>query len=355
LRTSYRSSAADVSEVLVVERRGGKKMKALVTGATGFMGSSIVRELMKDGVEVRVLVRKTSDTRNIDGLDVEKLHGDVLDGESVRMALGGCDTLYHAAALYAVWVPNPKVLYDINVEGTKNVLGAARQAGVRKVVYTSSAATLGAHGKDSPATEEAEFNTWKMGEHYSRSKYLAEAEAMKFCQHGLPLVVVNPAMVIGVRDARPTPSGKMILDVVNRKMPGYIEGGLNLVDVEDVARGHVLAAQKGRIGERYILGNENMPVSDYFKLIAEVAGVKPPGLKIPYPMAIVLGYLFGAIARVTKRPPVITAPVVRFGSKYAYFDSSKAVNELGFTQTPIKTTVEKAISWYRENGYVKVA
>ncbi len=330
-------------------------MKALVTGATGLVGSSIVRELLNGGVEVRALVRKTSDTSSIDGLDVEKVYGDVLDGESVRVASGGCDTLYHAAALYDFWVPNPESLYAVNIEGTKNVLGAALQSGVGKVVYTSSTASLGAHGKDSPATEEAQFNMWDAGEHYTRSKYLAEAEAMKFCQSGLPLVVVNPAMVIGVGDSRPTPSGKMILDVVNGKMPGYIEGGINLVDVEDVARGHVLAAQKGKTGERYILGNENMTISDYFKLIAEVAGVRPPGFKVPYPMAIVLGYIFQTLARVTQRRPIITAPMVRLASKYAYFDSSKAVKELGFTQTPIRTTVEKAIDWFRKNGYVKAA
>jgi dihydroflavonol-4-reductase len=328
-------------------------MRALVTGATGFVGSSVVRELLKDGVEVRVLVRRTSDTRNIDGLDVEMAQGDVLDGESVRMALGGCDVLYHTAALYAFWVPNPKVLYDINVQGTKNVMSAALESGVGKVVHTSSIAAIGAHGKDSPATEEAEFNVWKTGEHYHRSKYLSEVEAMKFSQNGLPLVVVNPAMVIGVRDIRPTPSGKMILDVLNGKMPGYIDGGINLVDVEDVARGHVLAAQKGRIGERYILGNENMSVGDYFKLIGEVAGVKSPGFKVPYPLALVMGYLYQAIARITKRPPVLTAPTVRIGSKYAYYDCSKAVKELGFTQTPVRTTVEKAIDWFKENGHVK--
>jgi dihydroflavonol-4-reductase len=245
------------------------------------------------------------------------------------------------------------VLYDINVEGTKNVMSAALESGVGKVVHTSSTAAIGAHGKDSPATEEAEFNVWKAGDHYHRSKYLSEVEAMKFCQNGLPLVVVNPAMVIGVRDIRPTPSGKMILDVLNGKMPGYIEGGLNLVDVEDVARGHILAAQKGKIGERYILGNENISMSDYFKLIGEVAGVKAPGFKIPYPMALVMSYLYQAIARITKRPPVTTAPMVRIGSKYSYYDCSRAVKELGLTQTPVRTTVEKAIDWFKENGHVK--
>jgi len=329
-------------------------MKALVTGATGFIGSSLVRELLKDGVEVRVLVRKNSDTRNIDGLEVDKAYGDILDPESVRLASSGCDTLYHTAALYAFWVPNSKVLYDINVGGTKNVLNAALEAGVKKAVYTSSIATIGAHGADNPATEEAEFNLWKTGDHYSCSKYLAEVEALQVCQKGLPLVIVNPAMVIGIRDTRPTPSGKIMLDVLNRKVPGYFNGGINLVDVDDVARGHIQAAQKGKNGERYILGNENMSISGYYRLIGEIAGVKSPGRKIPYSLALTLGYVYQLIARVTKRPPVLTAPMVRVGSKYAYCDTSKAVNELGMPQTPIRTTIEKAIEWFRENGYVKV-
>ena len=327
-------------------------MKALVTGATGFIGSSVVRELLKDGVEVRVLMRKDSDTRNIDGLDVEKAYGDIRDSESVKSALKGCDTLYQTAALYALWAPDSKVFYDINVEGTKTVLNAALEQGLEKVVYTSSIAAIGAHGADSPANEEAEFNLWETGDHYTRSKYLGEVEAQKICKQGLPLVIVNPAGVIGVRDIKPTPSGKLILDVLNKKMPGYIDGGLNFVDVEDVARGHILAAQKGKIGQRYILGNENMSVGDFFKLIGEVSGVKPPKLKIPYPIAIVFGYGYQLVCNITRKPPVLTAPAVRIGSKYAYFDVAKAVNDLGLPQTPIKTTIEKAVNWFRENGYV---
>ena len=329
-------------------------MKTLVTGATGFIGSSLVRELLKDDVEVRVLVRETSDTRNIDGLDVEKAYGDIRDSESMKSALKGCDTFYQTAAfVYAFWMPGSKVFYDINVEGTKSALNAALEQGVEKVVYTSTILTIGLHGVDSPANEEAEFNLWKTGDHYTKSKYLGEVEALNICKKGLPLVIVNPAMVIGVRDIKPTPSGKMIVDVINKKMLGYIDGGMNLVDVEDVARGHILAAQKGRIGERYILGNENLPVAHYFRSIGEISGVEPPKRKIPYSVAIMLGYGYQFVANITKKPPVLTAPMVREGSKYAYFDSSKAVNELGFPQTPVKVAVEKAVNWFRENGYVK--
>ena len=328
-------------------------MKTLVTGATGFMGSSLVRELLKDGVETRVLVRENSDTRNIDGLDVERVYGDIRDGESMKAALKGCDTLYQTAALYVFWVPDNKAFYDINVEGTKTALNAALEQGIEKVVYTSTIGAIGFSGADKPGNEDTEYNLWDTGNHYSRSKYLGEVEAKRFCEKGLQLVIVNPAGVIGVRDIKPTPTGQMIVDVINGKMPGYIDGGMNFVDVEDVARGHILAAQKGRIGERYILGNENLPFKDYFELVGEVAGVEPPKRKMPYPLAITMAYGFQLLSAITRKPPLMTPSMIRMSGSHAYFDCSKAVNELGMPQTPIRTTIEKAVSWFRENGYVK--
>jgi len=326
-------------------------MKKLVTGATGFIGSSIVRELLKDGEEVRVLVRKTSDTRNIDGLDVEIAYGDIRDGDSVRKALGGCDTLYYTAAFFAHWVPDKKLPYEVNVEGTKTSMKAALDAGVQKVVYTSTNNALGAHGPI-PVDESAQFNHWKTGDHYSISKYLAEEEAKKFIPLGLPIVIVNPTLVIGVRDVKPTPSGQMIIDIATGQMPGYIEGGTNIIDVEDVARGHILAAQKGRIGERYLFGNQNMTVSEYFNLIAEVAGVRPPRIKIPYHAAVAMGHLFEAVAYFTKKPPVVTASEVRIGKLQEWYDCSKAVNELGLPRTPVRQAIEKALNWFTGNGYI---
>ena len=330
-------------------------MKTLVTGATGFVGSSLVRELIKDGVEVKVVVREKSDTRNIDGLDVERVQGDIRDGESMKAALKGCDTFYQTAALFSFWVPDNKVFYDINVEGTKTALNAALDQGVEKVVYTSTFVAVGCYGADKPANEDVEFNLWNTGDHYTRSKYLGEVEAKKFCEKGLPLVIVNPTEVIGVRDIKPTPSGQIILNVVNKKMPGYVHWGMNLVDVEDVTRGHILAAKKGRVGERYILGNENLSMEDYCGLIAKVAGVEPPKMRLPYLLALMLGYGYQLVSSITKNPPILTAPMVRFCRKYAYFDCSKAVNELGMPQTPIRETIEKAVNWFRENGYVKTA
>ena len=328
-------------------------MKKLVTGATGFIGSAIVRELIRDGEDIRVLIRKTSNTRNIDNLEVERAFGDIRDGDSMRKALKGCDTLYYTAAHFAHWTPDKKLPYEINVEGTKTSLKAALDAGVERVVYTSTNNTMGAHGADIPANESAEFNHQDTGDNYSISKYLGEIEAKKFVAKGLPIVIVNPTIVIGAHDIKPTPSGKMIIDIANKDMPGYIEGGVNIIDVEDVARGHILAAKKGRVGERYLFGNENMSVSDYFRLISEVAGVKPPKIKIPYYLAIALGYMFELGAYITKKPPVTTASEVKIGRKYEFYDCSKAVKELGLPQTPIRASIERAVNWFKENGYIR--
>jgi len=223
-------------------------MKKLVTGATGFIGSAITRELLREGAEVKVLLRETSDTRNIDQLDVERAYGDIRDSASMQRALEGCDTLFLTAAYFAHWAPNPRVLYEVNVGGTKASLQAALEAGVEKVVYTSTNNAIAASGPV-PADEEKAFNYWESGDHYSMSKYIAENEARIFATRGLPVVIVNPTLVIGTHDRKPTPSGQMIIDVVNQKMPGYIDGGINIIDVEDVARGHILAAHKGRVGD----------------------------------------------------------------------------------------------------------
>jgi len=327
-------------------------MKKLVTGATGFIGSAITRELIKDGEEVRVLIRKTSDTHNIDKLNVEKAYGDIRDSDSMKKALKGCDTLYLTAAYFAHWTPDPRLLYEVNAGGTKASLKAAFEAGVEKVVYTSTNNAIAASGSV-PADEEKIFNYWESRDHYSMSKYIAENEARIFITRGLPVVIVNPTLVIGVHDIKPTPSGQMIIDVVNQKMPGYIDGGINIIDVEDVARGHILAAKKGRVGERYLLGNRNITVHDYLKLIADIAGVRPPAVKLPYYLALAFGYLFELGAFITRKPPVVTASEVRIGRMTEWYDCSKAVNELGLPQTPIDMTIQKALNWFKENGYLR--
>ncbi len=328
-------------------------MKTLVTGSTGFIGSTVVRKLLESGKEVRVTCRNNSDTRNIDGLDVEKVYGDIQDRDSIKQALKGCDTLYHVAAYFAHWSPDRSLFYKINVDGTKIILEEALNQGIERVIYTSTSSTIGSHGAGNYVDETAQFNGWKTGDHYAISKYLAEQEAVRLCQNGLPLVIVNPTLVIGVRDIKPTPSGAMIVDIVNRDMPGYIDGAINVIDVEDVARGHLLAAERGRIGERYILGNENITVERFFRLIAQIAGVRAPRLKLPYRLALLLGYFFELGARFTKKPPVVSVSQVVLGNMGEHFDGSKAVNELGLTLTPIETTIENTVRWFRDNGYIR--
>jgi dihydroflavonol-4-reductase len=283
---------------------------------------------------------------------VEKVYGDIRDGDSMRKALVGCDTLYFTAAYFAHWAPEPKLLYDINVGGTKASMKAALEAGVEKVVYTSTNNAIAGSDGPVPTDEEGIFNYWHTGDHYSMSKYMAENEARIWITRGLPAVFVNPTLVIGIRDKNPTPSGQLIIDVAKEKVPVYFAGGLNIVDVEDVARGHILAAKKGRIGERYLFGNTNITVGDYLKRIAEIAGVRPPKLKIPYHVALALAYAWELGAWITKKPPIATTGEIRIGKLMEWYDCSKAVKELGLPQTPIEITIKKALDWFRENGYL---
>lgn len=326
-------------------------MKALVTGATGFIGSAIVRELLADGAEVTALVRPTSDTRNIDGLDVARAPGDITDGDSVRAALAGCDTLFHAAAYFTHWSTDRQRFYDVNVAGTRTTLQAALDAGVEKVVYTSTNNAIGAYGA-TPSDEEVVFNYWETGDHYSISKYFAEVEAWRAGAKGLPVVVVNPTLVVGERDIRPTSSGSLIIEVATGKLPVYTQGWVNVIDVKDVARGHVSAASRGRVGERYLLGNQNLTVAEYFRLIAEAAGVNPPRFKAPHLAAVAVAHLYELQSRFTHRHPVATVSEVRIGALGETYDSSKAIEELGLPQTPVRETLQRAVDWFRANGYL---
>ncbi len=333
-------------------KAGRCAVKKLVTGATGFIGSAIARELLSQGQDIKILARKTSNLDNVKNLDAEIACGDIRDRESMKAALKGCDTLYFTAAKFAHWVPDPKELYDVNVGGTRATLSAAMERGIKKIVYTSTNNAIGASGP-TPANEEMYFNYWEARDHYSMSKYIAENEARIFVTRGLPVVFVNPTLVIGVNDIKPTPSGQMIIDTANKKMPGYIDGGVNIVDVEDVAKGHVAAARKGRIGERYLLGNTNVTVRDYLYLIARIANVKPPAVKLPYNIAVLLGHLFEIASGITRKTPTVTASEVRIGKMREWYDCSKAVRELGFPQTPIEETIRKAIEYFRSTGKIK--
>ena len=325
-------------------------MKILVTGGSGYIGSAVVRELLEGGSELRVLVTKTDDLSNLGGLEVELVYGDITDFHSVMSALDGCDRVFHLAAVYAIWLPDPKTMSWVNVNGTRNVLEACLRRGIEKVVHTSSVAALGAHGKEHPADESARFNLAHTRDGYYLSKYRAEQVALDYFRRGLPVVIVNPTNPCGPRDIVPTPNGQLIINVIRGKLPGYVDGGINVSDIEDTARGHVLAMEKGRAGEKYVLGNTNVSVKEYFDLIAELGGGKPPSIRIPSSVAVFSGYLYELLAMLTRRPPITTAAWVRVGSQYSFWDSSKAVRELVMPQTPIRDSIESAIDWFRANG-----
>jgi dihydroflavonol-4-reductase len=326
-------------------------MKALVTGGSGFIGSAVVMELLRRGQPMRALVRSKEQPGNLAGLNVELAEGDLLDQDSLHRALEGCDRVYHLAAVYANWLPDRSVIIRSNVEGTRNLLQACLDRKIERVVYTSSVAALGAHGQ-TPADESAQFNLADTGDVYHLSKYQAEQMALEFAGKGLPVVILNPSNPIGPRDLKPTPTGALILSVLKGKLPGYVDGGINVVDVEDVAVAHVMAMEKGRPGEKYVLGNANLSIRDYFQLIAEIGGGKAPTMRIPLPFAIATAYLYEAVAAVTQKPPLTTPGWVKVGSHYSFWNSSKAVRELGLPQTPVRESLKKAIAWFREKGYL---
>jgi dihydroflavonol-4-reductase len=329
-------------------------VKALVTGATGFVGPSVARALLESGHEVRALVRETADLRNIADLEVELVTGDVRDIASLSSAVEGCQQVYHVAALYSYWWRPRQDFYDINVEGTRNLLRAARRAGVERVVYTSSVATLGLPKDGSPGTEDTPATLADMISDYKRSKFLGEEVARDFAERGLPVVIVNPSTPVGVRDIKPTPTGRTIVDFLNGRVPAYLDTGLNTVDVEDVAEGHLLAAEKGRIGERYILGNENLTLKEILDILADLAGLPGPKIRLPYYPVLIVAYAYAAAHCVLPgREPQMTPATVRLALKRMFFDSSKAVRELGFRQTPAREALRKAVVLFREQGYVQ--
>lgn len=329
--------------------------KVFLTGATGFIGASLARELAREGCEVKALVRPGSDRRNISGLDIEIHEGDLLDSASLEAGLAGCDTLFHAAADYRLWTRDPSSMYAVNVDGTRAILTAALKKDVSRVVYTSSVGTLGNPGDGRPGTEETPVTFADMVGHYKKSKFLAEREAESFLARGLPLVIVNPSTPVGARDIKPTPTGKIIVDFLNRKMPAYLDTGLNLIDVEDCARGHILAARRGRIGEKYILGNRNLTLREIFTLLEEISGLPAPKVRLPYTPILLAALVNEGLSRITGREPMIPLAGVRMAGKLMYFNSSKAVRELGLPQNPVEDALRKAVEWFRAKGYVRSA
>jgi len=327
-------------------------MKALVTGATGFVGAAVARALNATGTEVRVLIRRDSDLRNLGGLKVEQAYGDLRDRDSLSRALSGCQQLYHVAAHYALWAKDPSVFYEVNVAGTSTLLEAARELGIDRIVYTSTIGAIGLPIGGGLGTEETPVSLSHMAGDYKRSKYLAEQEVLRLARAGLPVVIVNPSAPVGQGDIKPTPTGQMIVDFMKGRMWAYIETGMNLVDVDDVAVGHLRAMERGRFGERYILGNQNLSLREIFETLSKLTGVKAPRIKLPWQAVLPLAHINRWIADyLTHQSPRIPLEGVRMAKYRMHYDCSKGVRELGLPQTPVEVALEKAVRWFRAHGY----
>jgi len=331
-------------------------LKAFVTGATGFLGSHVARVLAEQGSDLRLLVRPTSDLRNLEGLNADRVAGDLRDPASIEKALSGCDVVFHVAADYRLWVRDPAEMYRSNVEGTRCLLEAARKQGVRRVVYTSSVATMGFTSKTNygnVADEQSPVGIDDMIGHYKRSKFMAEQVAVEAARSGVDVVIVNPTTPIGERDIKPTPTGRIVVDFLKRKFPAYVETGLNLVDATECARGHVQALEKGRAGERYILGGENLTLKQILDRLAAITGLKSPTVKLPYFFALATGVVDEMVmGRLLGREPRATIDAVRMGRKMMFVSSAKAERELGWRTVPVEGALRRSVEWFRANGYV---
>ncbi len=329
-------------------------MKTLITGANGFVGSAVMRHCLDAGQEVRVMVRPGSDRKNLEGLDVEIIEGDLQDKVSLEIAVKNCNAVFHVAADYRLWIPDPDNMYQTNVKGTRDLMLASAEAGVDKIVYTSSVAVLGINSDGTPATEETPVTVDDMIGHYKRSKYLAEKEVSKLVdKNELPAIIVNPSTPLGPRDIKPTPTGNIILETLNDRMPAYVDTGLNIVHVDDVAKGHLLAFEKGKIGERYILGGENLSLQAILGIICELTDKQPPKIKLPHNLILPIAWCMERWADISKKEPRATVDEIRMSKKLMYFSSDKAINELGYKNRPAKEAIQDAIDWFIENGYCR--
>ncbi|MDB6144169.1 MAG: dTDP-4-dehydrorhamnose reductase, RmlD [Pseudomonas sp.] len=329
-------------------------MKILVTGATGFVGSAVVRRLLRDGHELRVLVRATSDRSNLQGLPVQIIEGDLTRAASLQYACDDCDALFHVAADYRLWAPIPAQLYQTNVEGTRALLQAARLVGVPRIVYTSSVATLGIPGDGRSGDgllgdEDTPVALSDMIGHYKRSKFLAETLVREMAADGLPVVIVNPSTPIGPRDIKPTPTGRIVRDAMAGRLPAYVDTGLNVVHVDDVAEGHWLAFARGVVGERYILGGHNLSLREVLVQIADISGRAPPRWRLPHAVVMPIAHVAEAWARLTGTQPIATVEEVRMSKKLMYFSSAKAERELGYAPGPARLALEDAVRWFAQH------
>jgi dihydroflavonol-4-reductase len=347
-------------------------LKVFVTGATGFLGSHVARVLAAQGAQLRLLVRPSSDPQNIADLNAERVAGDLRDSASLEKAVSGCEVVFHVAADYRLWVRDPAEMYRSNVEGTRALLEAARKQGVRRVVYTSSVATMGFgsnghasgrtaihHSEDRGSTgqhltdEDSPVAIGNMIGHYKRSKFMAEQVAFEAARSGVDVVIVNPTTPVGERDVKPTPTGRIVLDFLKRKFPAYVETGLNLVDATECARGHVQALEKGKSGERYILGGENLTLKEILDRLGAITGLKSPTVKLPYVFALAAGVVDEMVTgRLLRREPRATIDAVRMGKKMMFVTSAKAERELGWKRVPVDGALRRSVEWFQANGYV---
>jgi dihydroflavonol-4-reductase len=327
-------------------------MKALVTGASGFVGAAVARALLREGWQVRALVRKNSTRRNLEQLATQIVVGDLSDAASLERALAGCEALFHVAADYRLGAFDPEQLYRTNVDGTRNILSACRVAGVSRVVYTSSVATIGIPADGSPGREETPVALTDMVGHYKRSKFLAEQLVREAARtdSNPSVVIVNPSTPVGPGDVKPTPTGQLVVDAASGRMPAYVDTGLNIVHVDDVAAGHVLAFHRGQTGERYILGGEDMTLREILVEIARLTGRKPPRIRLPSAVVLPIAYVAEAVARLTGRTTRVTVEGVRMARKRMFFSSDKAVRELGYRWRPPVQAFEDALAWFRAHG-----
>ena len=326
--------------------------KSLVTGANGFVGSAVARCLLNAGHEVRCLLRPGSDRRNLDKLPIEISEGDLRSASSLKRAVAGCDNLFHVAADYRLWVPNPKTMYDINVKGTESLILAAAEAGMERMIYTSSVATLGANHNGAPANENTPSDLGSMTGHYKRSKFMAEQVVQRITdKHKLHVVIVNPSTPIGPRDIKPTPTGRIVVDTLCGRMPAYVNTGLNVAHADDIAHGHLLAYTHGKPGERYILGGENMTLLQILQTIDGIRGKRTRRLNLPVRLVLPAAWLMEKMATITNVEPRVTVDGVRMAKKRMFYSSDKAVRELGYRYRPASEALEDATNWFQENGY----
>lgn len=331
-------------------------MKVFLTGATGFVGHHVAKALAGQGAELRLLARRTSNLANLEGIAGETHVGDLAEPESLRPALSGCDAVVHVAADYRLWVRDPQAMYRANVDGTRELLRLAREAGVPRFVYTSSVATMRFRGDGAPTDEDAPVSLGDMVGHYKRSKFLAEREAIAAAEGGQQVIILNPTSPIGPNDAKPTPTGRVVVDFLNGRFPAYMDTGLNLVDVAEVARTHVDALTRGTPGRRYILGGENLTLKQILDMMSGIAGIPAPTLRIPFAAAAAYGFIEEWVTgRILGREPRATLEEVRMGRKKMFASSARAEEELGFRAVPVLPAMRAAIAWYRAHGYAPAA